>query len=356
VEVDEELLNRCLVLTVDEDRAQTRAIHDAQRRAQTLAGLTARAEREQVIGLHQDAQRLLDPLAVVNPYADALTFADTRTRTRRDHGKYLGLIAAVTLLHQHQRDRKTTVLAGRSVTYVESTLADIAVANRLAHAVLGQSLDELPPQTRRLLHLLHGYVVAEANRLGVEDLGVVRFTRRQIREACGWGDTQLKIHLARLVDLELVVAHRSERGTFAYELAWRGEGSDGASFLPGLIDPTTLTTNTPTRTYGPDRSGPLPVRSGSGRGMVGARSAPGRTRPDATSVLVNGHPDAATGADEPHTATGVVLGEVVIPADAVTDVDAVAGVGQAVLFTGPKTITAVNGSAPDGTAVLVGGR
>lgn len=109
IDIDEELLNRCLVLTVDEDRDQTRAIHTAQRRAQTLAGLAARTEREQIVNVHRDAQRLLEPLAVVNPFADRLTFADGRTRTRRDHGKYLGLISAVTLLHQHQRDRKSVV-------------------------------------------------------------------------------------------------------------------------------------------------------------------------------------------------------------------------------------------------------
>ena len=36
VEVDEELLNRCLVLSVDEGREQTRAIHARQRTAETL--------------------------------------------------------------------------------------------------------------------------------------------------------------------------------------------------------------------------------------------------------------------------------------------------------------------------------
>ena len=112
IDVDEELLNRCLVLTVDEDRDQTRAIHQAQRRAQTLEGLAARTERDQIVGVHRNAQRLLEPLAVVNPFADRLTFADGRTRTRRDHGKYLGLIAAVTLLHQHQRERKTATING----------------------------------------------------------------------------------------------------------------------------------------------------------------------------------------------------------------------------------------------------
>lgn len=275
IDVDEELLNRCLVLTVDEDRDQTRAIHAAQRRAQTLAGLAARAERERVIGLHRDAQRLLEPLAVVNPFADRLTFADARTRTRRDHGKYLGLIAAVTLLHQHQRTRKTATLAGRQVTYVESTLADIEVANRLAHAVLGQSLDELPPQTRRLLQAVHVWVTSEAERLDVP-AELVRFTRRQLREHLHFGDTQLKVHLARLVDLELLVLHRLESGGFAYELTWRGEGEHGQPFLVGLTHPGEITA------YDGSRSGVTGDRSGPGRGSVGPRSGPGRGPADGT--------------------------------------------------------------------------
>src|SRR5690348_4215247 len=60
VEVEEELVNRALVLTVDEDRAQTRAIHDAQRRRRTLEGRLAQAQRAQVLALHQHAQRLLE--------------------------------------------------------------------------------------------------------------------------------------------------------------------------------------------------------------------------------------------------------------------------------------------------------
>ncbi len=291
IDVDEELLNRCLVLTVDEDRDQTRAIHQAQRRAQTLEGLAARTEREAIVGVHRDAQRLLEPLAVVNPFADRLTFADGRTRTRRDHGKYLGLISAVTLLHQHQRQRKTATINGRTVAYVETTLADIEVAHRLAHAVLGQSLDELAPQTRRLLTAVHSYATTEARRLAIP-LDLVRFTRRQLREhlaanGSGWGDTQLKVHLARLVDLELVIVHRLESGAFGYELLWNPSTTASSTtsydttyngdgrFLAGLIDPRTLL-NGQRHDY---NSEPVGVQtplvgpwSGAGRGVVGPRS------------------------------------------------------------------------------------
>ena len=42
------------------------------------------------------------------------------------------------------------------------TLDDIALANRLALELLGRSLDELPPQTRRLLETIKGLRPARA--------------------------------------------------------------------------------------------------------------------------------------------------------------------------------------------------
>ena len=100
-QVDEELLNRCLVLTVDEEREQTRAIHEKQREKQTLEGLLARRERNALLKLHQNAQRLLRSLLVANPFARELTFLDDRTRSRRDFPKYLTFIRTIALFYQH---------------------------------------------------------------------------------------------------------------------------------------------------------------------------------------------------------------------------------------------------------------
>lgn len=239
VDMDEELLNRCIVLTVDEGREQTRAIHERQRRARTLEGVVARQERSQLFALHQNAQRLIRPLFVVNPFAKELRFPDHQTRMRRDHMKYLGLIEAVTLLHQYQRPIKEVEHRGQRIRYIEVTKEDIAVANRLAHEVLGRSLDELPPQTRRLLGLLDSMVTDECQRLGV-DRADYRFSRRAVRERTGWGDTQLRVHLGRLIELEYVLAHRGRQGqSFAYELVYAGNGED-CPFLPGLVDPNAL--------------------------------------------------------------------------------------------------------------------
>nr|AAO34621.1 unknown [Dickeya chrysanthemi] len=130
-DVDEELLNRCLVLTVNESREQTQAIHAMQRHGQTLAGLLQSSEKQYLTTLHQNAQRLLRPLKVVNPYADRLTFLSDKTRTRRDHMKYLTLIQAIALLHQYQREVKRVEHRGQVIEYIEVEKSDIALANQL---------------------------------------------------------------------------------------------------------------------------------------------------------------------------------------------------------------------------------
>ena len=271
IDIDEELLNRCLVLTVNESREQTRAIHVLQRSRQTLEGLLADEGRDDIVRLHRNAQRLLQPLAVVNPYADRLTFLDDKTRTRRDHMKYLSLIRAITLLHQYQREVKTVQHKGKAVRYIEVTPVDIATANRLAHEVLGRTLDELPPQTRRLLTALHAWVNDECQRQAIKRCDF-RFTRRQVRELTGWGDTQLKVHLARLAELEYVLTHRVLRGGgFEYELIYDAEGDAGGRFLMGLADLDALG-----RDYDAKRSGQDEARSAPGRGVVGGVSAGGR--------------------------------------------------------------------------------
>jgi len=243
IDLDEELLNRCLVLSVNEDREQTQAIHRLQRERQMLAGLLRKQKRQSLIQLHQNAQRLLKPLFVVNPYALDLTFPDERTRMRRDHSKYLTLISAIALLHQYQRPVRTA----HGVSYVEATREDIAAADRLMRELLAGSFDELPPQTRKLLTLIAQMVN------GREDF---RFSRKDVREHTRWGHTQLKVHLHRLEEFEYLIVHRGGRGqSFVYELNW--SGSEG------------------------EQSGPS-------RPLVGGMSAPGRVNGMPVNTGANG--------------------------------------------------------------------
>ncbi len=248
IDLDEELMNRCLVLTVDEEREQTRRIHALQREKRTLAGLTKREAKTALQTKHQNAQRLLKALPVVNPFADTLTFLDDRTRTRRDHDKYLTLIDTLALLHQHQRSIKTVPIQTsegiKTIDYVEASLDDVKQANHIAHEILGISLDELAPQTRRLLGGLH-QLVAQRQQAQGGLRSDVRFTRLQVRAHMGLSDTQCRVHLDRLVALEHVLVHRGQRGqSYEYELLHDGPLQEGKAHLAGLIDVDSLQNKT----------------------------------------------------------------------------------------------------------------
>jgi DNA primase catalytic core len=218
IDIDEELLNRCLVLTVDEGADQTKAIQELQRASRTLAGRRLKHGRGRIMAAHQNAQRLLRPVTVVNELAPGLAFSSHTARMRRDHKKYLTLIDTIAFLHQHQRPVKTDAESG--MRYIEVVESDIELANRLCAGALASTVDELAPQTRRLLEALCALVAEQSAQQGIER-GDVRFSRRFVRERLSWGETQLRVHLERLVALEYVVPHRGSRGkSYVYELAY----------------------------------------------------------------------------------------------------------------------------------------
>jgi DNA primase len=218
---------------------------------------------------------------VVNPYADRLTFLSDKTRTRRDHEKYLTLIDTIALLHQHQRPVKTMLAAGQAVEYIEATAQDISQANAIAHEVLGRSLDELPPQTRRLLASVVEHVRGQVREKAIPQ-AEVRFTRRDVRAWTGWGDTQLRVHLTRLHELEYLVAHRGMRGqSFEYELAFDGDTGTEAPHLVGLIDADELAEPTTTETTMTSLRGEGPQFAASSRGQNAPIAAPSRVSPSA---------------------------------------------------------------------------
>ena len=159
---------------------------------------------------------------------------------------------------------------GAVIEYVAVERADIALANALAHAVLGRTLDELPPQTRKLLTLITDWVREQSRQHGVP-AAEWRFTRKQVRDATGWGNTQLKVHLGRLEDMEYLGVHGSGWGkSIAYELRFDGASEQNGPHLMGLIDVQAL----PGDDH--EKSAPRGEKSAVGRGKAGAVSAHGR--------------------------------------------------------------------------------
>jgi hypothetical protein len=328
-DVDEELMNRCLVLAVNEDREQTRAIHRKQREAQTLDGLKARMRQDKIVRLHRNAQRLLRPVQVVIEHLKDHSFPDAMTRTRRDHMKFLTLIQAITLLYQHQREVKVSDEDGSKLEYIEATEADVKLAWELASHVLMRSLDDVQTQTRRLLLLIDKLVTSECERLEIERLDY-RFTRATVRQFSGWSDSQLKKHLHRLEELEYLALHRGAPGqSFVYALNFEMDES-GRPVLPGLSYGAKRTRpeepGSPRTGLGPwggpDRSGSAEgvsgvegQRSGSSLGQIWGVSGGGVSEPSPVSMRAQGgftakngkHIDKGAGANGSAQASVVVV-------------------------------------------------
>lgn len=246
-EIDAETKSRFFVTAIDESREQTRAILAFQRKTHTSDDRAERHLIDATLNRHRNFQRLLKPLAVKNPFADQLTYGDDRLQGRRDQPKYLNLIKAVAFLRQMQKETESEICNGHAVSFITVDRNDIQIANKLAHEILGQSLDELSRPGRNLLMLLDEMVEGLVKQLKKEDpektlrRTSISFSRREIRESSGWTNTRLHTHLKELVDFEYLLIETGRNGMpYRYRLAYEGQGKDGAKFVLGLTDPEEL--------------------------------------------------------------------------------------------------------------------
>lgn len=198
---DEETRSRFVLLTMNESTEQTQAILVRQRQRRTLEGVLADAQSEQLRQLHHNIQRLIRPLKVVNPYVEQLSYPAEHLIARREQGKYLTLIDSIALLHQYQREVKEAYSGAIQVDYVEVHPSDIALANELAQSVLWRSFDEMAPPARGCLEAIKELYQKRANEMATE-LENVALSRREIRQAIGWTDWQVRVYCQKLVDLE----------------------------------------------------------------------------------------------------------------------------------------------------------
>jgi 5S rRNA maturation endonuclease (ribonuclease M5) len=223
--INPENATRCAEINTDESLEQTRRINDRQREAATLDGLHNQARQKEIAALHHNMQRLLEPVKVVIPYANHLTFPDGRLRARRDNPRFLSLIRTIAFLRQHQRDKKKTK---DGVVYIEAAVEDYDAAYPLAAEIMGESLVDLKKPLRDLLN-------------AVERIqGEQGATRRQIREYTGITDTRLREMLWELVGLEYVrMVSGGGRGNICrYRAIDRGPAE--AKRLTGLLTPEEL--------------------------------------------------------------------------------------------------------------------
>jgi DNA primase len=221
-DLNPENASRCFLVNADESRIQTRRIHEQQRRKYSLEHLAQGSGAvEAIVKRHQAAQRMLTKRSVVNDFAPLLDFPSNLMRSRRDHDRFLDLIACVCYLRQYQKREEHL----NGIGFIRCDLEDYRVAYRImVEGVLSSTIRELPAGVIGLYEEIRAWVGREAVKLRLRP-EEVSFTQRQVREMTGLSHTWVKLALRQLLDFDhLVIAKGGSERTKAFYRLRENEG------------------------------------------------------------------------------------------------------------------------------------
>ena len=174
-DINPENASRCFLVNADESGEQTARIHASQREKYSLSRYFDRLHSvPRIIARHHAAQRLLRPLLIVNPFAEHLDFPRSLIRTRRDHERFVDLIACVCFLRQYQKESKRSrdPESGKEVEYVECDIEDYRIAYTImTGGVMSSTYAEIPRAMAAFYEELRELFRARARADGPEDRG-----------------------------------------------------------------------------------------------------------------------------------------------------------------------------------------
>lgn len=184
--VYEDNANRSFLIYIDETPEQDEKIMEYQRKKS--AGTINTEEERRIKILLQNTQRILQPVNVINPYAEQLKIPSEVFKPRRSNSHYLQFIEAVTFYHQYQREQKAGTETGE--IFIETTLEDIAEANKLMKQILLRKSDELNGACREYLEQLKTYL---------KDNKRSAFSSKEVRQALRINASNQKRYMLQLL-------------------------------------------------------------------------------------------------------------------------------------------------------------
>jgi hypothetical protein len=210
--INPENASRYFITNTDESEKQTKLIYQAQRNKYSEERQAIKKNIiPDIIKKHHAAQRILRKITLVIPslMRDKLRFPDNIMRLRRDHERFIDLIACVCFLRQYQKEVKSS----GDFEYIECDKTDYRIAyNILINGILHSTISEIPQQSIMLYEAIRGIVKEDAKVNGLKpvEIGV---TQREIRESAGFNQMFVKRYIKILVEYEyLKVKGNGTRG------------------------------------------------------------------------------------------------------------------------------------------------
>lgn len=223
-QIYEDNANRSFLLYLDESPLQDQKIMDYQRKLS--AGKVDTEEEERIQTLLKNVQRMLDPVRVVNPFAELLHLPDEVLKPRRTNAHYLQFIEAVTFYHQKQRTEKADPNTGE--VYIETSIEDVELANLLLKETLLRKSDELTGACRNYLERVKSYLEHEAK---------TQFTNREIRKALKENASNQKRYNGALISGHYIKQVKGKKGTaYCYEIVSYQEFKALRDQVGGVLD------------------------------------------------------------------------------------------------------------------------
>lgn len=228
----EDNANRSFLIYLDESEQQDHLIMQYQRLL--VAGKINTEEQEKIKNLLQNSQRLLKSIKIINPYAEHLQLPKEVFKPRRTNKHYLDFIEAITFYHQYQREQKADETTGE--IYIETTIEDIAEANKLMKEILLRKADELSGACRNYFEQLKKHL---------EETKLTSFTNRSMGQTLRIAHSTIKryhfeLHNAGLIktihDKKLHGEQSRTTKTYWYEITTAQEYEQLKASINNALD------------------------------------------------------------------------------------------------------------------------
>lgn len=220
----EDNANRSFLLHVDEGAQHMDEVMEFQRKHS--AGKIDTTEQQKTVKLLQDTQRMLQPIQVRNPFAEFLKIPDEVFKPRRTNAHYLAFVELITFYHQYQREKQYDTETGEE--FIETTLEDVAGANKLMKEILLRKSDELNGATRSYFESLKEYLQGKKQN---------DYTNREIRQHLRIKGTTLRRYHNELLSCGMIKVKAGKKNVgYQYEVASYEEYQKLHERIDNLLD------------------------------------------------------------------------------------------------------------------------